>query len=85
MTTLIDAIPDIDAESPDEKKLESGMGRLEFKDVHFRYRTSSLVEKCYPLISAFLATRLGVRVLRSLDFTIEPGTYVAIVGASGSG
>ncbi len=85
MTTLIDVIPDIDAESPDGKKLESGIGRIEFKDVHFRYRMSLLVGRCYRLISALLATRPGVRVLRSLDFTIEPGSYIAIVGASGSG
>lgn len=30
-------------------------------------------------------TRPGVRVLRGLDLTVEPGTYVALVGASGCG
>ena len=30
-------------------------------------------------------TRPGVRVLRSMDMVITPGSYVAIVGASGSG
>lgn len=30
-------------------------------------------------------TRPGVRVLRGLDITIKPGTYVALVGASGCG
>lgn len=30
-------------------------------------------------------TRPGVRVLRNLSLTVEPGSYVAIVGASGSG
>jgi ATP-binding cassette subfamily B (MDR/TAP) protein 1 len=30
-------------------------------------------------------TRPGVRVLRGLDIEAKPGTYVALVGASGSG
>ena len=30
-------------------------------------------------------TRPGVRVLRDLSFDVEPGTYIALVGASGSG
>ncbi|KAI0284634.1 P-loop containing nucleoside triphosphate hydrolase protein [Russula aff. rugulosa BPL654] len=30
-------------------------------------------------------TRPGVRVLRGLDLNVEPGTYVALVGASGCG
>lgn len=30
-------------------------------------------------------TRPGVRVLRDLSLEVEPGTYVALVGASGSG
>ena len=30
-------------------------------------------------------TRPGVRVLRDLSLTVEPGTYIALVGASGCG
>lgn len=30
-------------------------------------------------------TRPGVRVLRDLNLTVEPGTYIALVGASGCG
>jgi ATP-binding cassette subfamily B (MDR/TAP) protein 1 len=30
-------------------------------------------------------TRLGVRVLRGMSLKVEPGTYIAVVGASGSG
>lgn len=30
-------------------------------------------------------TRPGVRVLRDLNLTIQPGTYIALVGASGCG
>lgn len=30
-------------------------------------------------------TRPSVRVLRNLNLVVEPGTYIALVGASGSG
>ena len=30
-------------------------------------------------------TRPGVRVLRDLNITVKPGTYIALVGASGCG
>jgi len=30
-------------------------------------------------------TRPGIRVLRGLSISVEPGTYVALVGASGCG
>ena len=30
-------------------------------------------------------TRPGVRVLRGLNLKVEPGTYIALVGASGCG
>ena len=30
-------------------------------------------------------TRPGVRVLRDLNLTVQPGTYIALVGASGCG
>ena len=86
MITLVDAVPNIDADSPDGKTLESVIGRIEFRDVHFRYRASPLADGCAIILSfPLLATRPGAQVLRSLEFTIEPGSYVAIVGASGSG
>ncbi|KAF9242527.1 P-loop containing nucleoside triphosphate hydrolase protein [Melanogaster broomeanus] len=67
---LIDATPEIDAESTEgktfsEKHVE---GQIQFDKVHFRY-----------------PTRPGVRVLRGLSIKVEPGTYVALVGASGCG
>lgn len=67
---LLDTVPEIDAES-DEGKVISG------KQVqgHIRFEN---VHFRYP-------TRQGVRVLRDLSFEVEPGTYVALVGASGSG
>jgi len=65
---LLDSVPEIDAESTEGKKLEKVKGRIEFKNVHFRY-----------------PTRTAVRVLRDFNLTVEPGTHVALVGASGCG
>ena len=65
---LIDAKPEIDSEAQDGKALESVTGRIELRDVHFRY-----------------PTRPTVRVLRGFNLTVEPGTHVALVGASGCG
>ncbi|KDQ62305.1 hypothetical protein JAAARDRAFT_54276 [Jaapia argillacea MUCL 33604] len=66
---LIDSIPEIDAQATDGKTPPS--------EVKGRIRFEN-VHFRYP-------TRPGVRVLRDLNLTIEPGTYVALVGASGCG
>jgi ATP-binding cassette subfamily B (MDR/TAP) protein 1 len=50
------------------RQLDKVKGRIEFKNVHFRY-----------------PTRPAVRVLRDFNLTVEPGTHVALVGASGCG
>jgi len=66
---LIDAVPEIDADSPAGKKIDrDSRGFIRFDDVHFRY-----------------PTRPGVRVLRGLSLTVQPGTYIALVGQSGCG
>ena len=67
---LVDAIPEIDAESPEGKRINSEkiQGHIQLANVHFRY-----------------PTRPGVRVLRDLSIQAEPGTFVALVGASGCG
>ncbi|CCM03554.1 uncharacterized protein FIBRA_05690 [Fibroporia radiculosa] len=66
--TLLDSMPEIDAESTEGATPKNVSGRIRFENVHFRY-----------------PTRPGVRVLRDLNLTVEPGTYVALVGASGCG
>jgi ATP-binding cassette subfamily B (MDR/TAP) protein 1 len=70
VVTLLDSIPEIDAESTAGKKPESEKmeGQIRFKDVHFRY-----------------PTRPAVRVLRGFSLTVQPGTFIALVGASGCG
>ncbi|OAX42868.1 P-loop containing nucleoside triphosphate hydrolase protein [Rhizopogon vinicolor AM-OR11-026] len=67
---LLDAVPEIDAESTEGKSLsgQTVRGHIRFENIHFRY-----------------PTRPGVRVLRGLSLIVEPGTYVALVGASGCG
>ncbi|KAJ5913074.1 Leptomycin B resistance protein [Penicillium tannophilum] len=68
LKTLIDFKPSIDTWSTEGEKVDEIEGRIEFRDVHFRY-----------------PTRPEQPVLRGLNLTVEPGQYVALVGASGCG
>ncbi|KAF5369355.1 hypothetical protein D9758_002765 [Tetrapyrgos nigripes] len=67
---LLDMVPEIDAESTAGKPVDATKVRGQIKFDNVHFR--------YP-------TRPGVRVLRGLNLTIEPGTYVALVGQSGCG
>lgn len=67
---LLDSVPEIDSESTEGKAIDS-------KTIQGRIQFDK-VHFRYP-------TRPGVRVLRDLSLAVEPGTYVALVGASGSG
>ena len=67
---LIDSTPDIDAESIAGKTFEGENILGQIRFENVHFR--------YP-------TRPGVHVLRDLSFKVEPGTYVALVGASGCG
>ncbi|KAF9242531.1 P-loop containing nucleoside triphosphate hydrolase protein [Melanogaster broomeanus] len=67
---LIDATPEIDSESTEGKTLSG-------KSVEGQIRFDN-VHFRYPI-------RPGVPVLRDLSIKVEPGTYVALVGASGCG
>ncbi|KAG1758054.1 P-loop containing nucleoside triphosphate hydrolase protein [Suillus lakei] len=66
---LFDSTPAIDAESTEGKSVPS--------DIKGRIQLEN-VHFRYP-------TRPRIRVLRGLSLTIEPGTYVALVGSSGCG
>jgi ATP-binding cassette subfamily B (MDR/TAP) protein 1 len=70
IVTLLDSVPEIDAESTSGKDPDKGgvAGLVRLEDVHFRY-----------------PTRPEVPVLRGLSLKVEPGTYIALAGASGSG
>lgn len=67
---LLDSIPEIDAESEEGQKIITENVRGQIRLQDIHFR--------YP-------TRPGVRVLRGLTLKVEPGTYIALVGASGSG
>jgi len=67
---LIDSRPEIDAESTEGKKVPTENLRGQIRLENIHFR--------YP-------TRPSVRVLRDLSIKVKPGTYIALVGASGSG
>lgn len=67
---LLDSNPEIDAESTEGKEVPSEKVRGQIRLENIHFR--------YP-------TRPGVRVLRGLSLNVKPGTYIALVGASGSG
>jgi ATP-binding cassette subfamily B (MDR/TAP) protein 1 len=67
---LIDFTPEIDAESTEGKIIPTDRVQGQIRLENIHFR--------YP-------TRPGVRVLCDLSLTAEPGTYIALVGASGSG
>ena len=67
---LLDSVPEIDAESKEGKVVDSNIIKGHLRFENIHFR--------YP-------TRPGMRVLRDLSLDVEPGTYIALVGASGSG
>ena len=64
---VIDAQPSVT--DGDEQRLPSPQGRVEFRDVSFRYQTGGA----------------GEDVLRHINLDIRPGEFVAIVGGTGTG
>jgi len=67
---LLDSRPEIDSESTAGKVVDTKAVKGHIRFENIHFR--------YP-------TRPGVRVLRDLSLEVEPGTYIALVGASGSG
>lgn len=68
LKSFLNRMPKIDHWSPDGKKIDRLIGRVELTDVRFTY-----------------PGRPDHRVLRGIDLTAEPGQFIALVGASGSG
>ncbi len=81
---VLDLRPGIE-EKPDAVTIPAGAGRLEFRDVHFRYPSAGEVSLATLEDVAALDRTENAPVLRGVDFTVEPGQMVALVGPSGAG
>ena len=81
---ILDLKPSV-VDAPDAVPLPSGPGRIEFRDVWFRYPTASEVSLASLEDVAVLDRTETEPVLRGVSFTVEPGTMVALVGPSGAG
>ena len=67
---VLDTTPDIqDKQGSDTADLPAAQGKVEFRDVSFKY----------------LASGTGDDVLEHISFTVQPGQFVAIVGGTGVG
>nr|WP_141867718.1 ABC transporter ATP-binding protein [Enteractinococcus coprophilus] len=67
------------------KTIPAGGVRIQFHDVDFRYPAASEVSLASLEEVAVLDSRETEQVLHDLNFTVEPGQTVALVGSSGAG
>lgn len=65
--------------------IPAGGVRIQFHDVDFRYPAASEVSLASLEEVAVLDSRETEQVLHDLNFTVEPGQTVALVGSSGAG
>jgi ATP-binding cassette subfamily B protein len=81
---VLDLRPGIE-EKPDATTIPAGAGRLEFRDVGFRYPSAAEVSLASLEDVATLDRTENAPVLHDVSFTVEPGQMVALVGPSGAG
>ena len=65
---VLETQPDIRDGRVPENELPPALGRVEFKNVSFRYKAGT-----------------GDDVLKDINLTAEPGQFVAVIGATGTG
>ncbi|MFD6673760.1 ABC transporter ATP-binding protein [Rhodococcus zopfii] len=73
------------AEAPEARDVPPGPVSVELRDVSFGYPSADKVSLASLEEVAVLDTRGGETVLHDLDFRVEPGQMVALVGSSGAG
>lgn len=73
------------ADPPNPKPIPAGGVRIEFNDVEFQYPAASEVSLASLEEVAVLDSRESEQVLHGINFTVEPGQTVALVGSSGAG
>ncbi len=67
---VLSAVPSVrDDDQAEERELPEALGQVEFRDVSFRYVEGGT----------------GDDVLKNISFTVKPGSFVAIVGGTGTG
>jgi ATP-binding cassette, subfamily B, bacterial len=72
-------------EKPDAGAVPPGPVTVEFKDVRFAYPSADKVSLASLEEVATLDTRGGEEVLHGINFKVEPGQTLALVGSSGAG
>ncbi|TMK53517.1 MAG: ABC transporter ATP-binding protein [Actinobacteria bacterium] len=79
-------LPHAITDAPDAVPIEAPLGRIEFRDVHFRYpRANEVSLASLEMGGAFEEETTSGEVLHGVDFVAEPGMTVALVGPSGAG
>jgi ATP-binding cassette subfamily B protein len=81
---VLDLPPMID-ERPGAVAIPRGAGRIEFEHVDFAYPSAEEVSLASLESVAVLDRTPSIPVLFDVDFTVEPGQMVALVGPSGAG
>lgn len=82
---LMDLAPQI-ADPADWATLPAGPGRIEFRDVTFRYpRASEVSIASLEAVASFEQGEEQREILRGVSFICQPGTTTALVGPSGAG